>query len=131
MKKIIYSVLGIVLAFAIIGSLVMLYKKSKQKDAVYEVKTAFVSDVIKKSVATGAVKPRNEIAIKPQVSGIIEEMYVEPGNYVKKGDLIAKIKIIPDMVSLNAAESRLNKARLQLEDAKLVYDRQKKYMSKA
>jgi HlyD family secretion protein len=126
MKKVIYSVLGIVLAIAIIGSLVMLYQKSKKKDMVFETKTPFVSNVVKKSVATGAVKPRNEIAIKPQVSGIIEEMYVEPGNYVKKGDLIAKVKIIPDMVALNGAESRLNKAHLQLEDAKLVYDRQKK-----
>ena len=51
---------------------------------------------------------------------------MEPGEIIKKGDLIAKIKIIPDMIALNSAESRLNKARLQLEDARLVYDRQKK-----
>ncbi len=125
MKKVIYSLLGIVLAVAIIGSLVMLYKKSKKKDTIYSIETPFISSLVKKTVATGSVIPRREIAIKPQVSGIIEEIYVEPGEVVRKGDLIAKVKIIPDMVALNSAESRVKKAQLQLEDAKLVYDRQK------
>jgi HlyD family secretion protein len=126
MKKVFYIILGILFLIAVLGSFTMLYNKSKKKDAIYEIKTPFISNVIKKSVATGTVKPRREIAIKPQVSGIISELYIEPGNIVKKGDLIAKIKIIPDMVSLNEAESRLNKAKLRLEDSKMVYDRQKK-----
>lgn len=126
MKKVIYTILGIVFVLAILGSLYMLYKKSKEKDVIYETQAPFVSNLVKKSVATGSVIPRREIAIKPQVSGIIDEIYVEPGEQIKKGDLIAKVKIIPDMIALNSAESRLNKARLQLEDARLVYDRQKK-----
>ena len=126
MKKIIYIVLGVLFAVAVLGSLVMLYNKSKNKDAIYETKTPFVSSLIKKSVATGSVIPRREIAIKPQISGIVSEIYIEAGENVKKGDLIAKVKIIPNMVALNSAESRLNKAHLQLEDAKLVYNRQKK-----
>lgn len=126
MKKIIKIVIGIVFGIAVIGSLVMLYNKSKKKDTVYETKSPTISNLVKKTVATGKVIPRREITIKPQVSGIVAEIYVEPGNIVKKGDLIAKIRIIPDMVSLNAAESRLNKAKIQLEDSKLVYERQKK-----
>ncbi len=126
MRKVIYIVLGIVFGIAILGSLVMLYNKSRKKDTVFETKTPFVSNLIKKSVATGSIIPRREITIKPQVSGIVSEIYVEAGEHVKKGDLIAKIRIIPDMVALNGAESRLNKAQLKLEDAKLVYDRQKK-----
>jgi HlyD family secretion protein len=126
MKKIIYTALGIVLVLAILGSLFMLYKKSKKKDTIYDIQTPFISNLVKKSVATGSIIPRREIAIKPQVSGIIDEIYVEPGEIINKGDLIARVKIIPDMVALNSAESRLNKARLQLEDARLVYDRQKK-----
>ncbi len=126
MKKVVYILIGIILVGAIIGSFYMLYQKSKKKNTIFETQTPFISNLVKKSVATGSVKPRREIAIKPQVSGIIEELYVEPGNYVKKGDLIAKVKIIPDMVALNAAESRLNKAQLNLEDSKLVYERQKK-----
>lgn len=126
MKKVIYTILGIVFVLAIIGSLYMLYKKSKEKDIIYEVQTPFISNLVKKTVATGSVIPRREIAIKPQVSGIIDEIYVEPGEKINKGDLIAKVKIIPDMIALNSAESRLNKAQIKLEDAKLVYDRQKK-----
>jgi HlyD family secretion protein len=126
MKKLIYIVLGGIFLIAVVGSLVMLYQKSKKKDAIYEIKSPFIANVIKKSVATGKVKPRREIAIKPQVSGIVEEIYLEAGNIVKKGDLIAKVKIIPDMVSLNAATSRLNQAKIKLDDAKLIYDRQKK-----
>jgi HlyD family secretion protein len=126
MKKVVYILIGVILVTAIAGSFLMLYQKSKKKNTVFETQNPFISNLVKKSVATGSVKPRREIAIKPQVSGIIEELYVEPGNYVKKGDLIAKVKIIPDMVALNAAESRLNKAQLNLEDARLIYERQKK-----
>lgn len=126
MKKTVRIIIGIVFAIAVLGSLVMLYNKSKKKDTIYETKSPTISNLVKKTVATGKVIPRREITIKPQVSGIIAEIYVEPGNLVKKGDLIAKIRIIPDMVSLNTAESRLNKAKLQVEDSKLVYERQKK-----
>ena len=105
MKKVLFIILGLVLAAAIVGSLVLVYNKSKKRDAIYKTESAFVSDLVKKSVATGSVIPRHEIAIKPQVSGIIEEIYVEPGDQVLKGDLIAKVKIIPDMVALNSSES--------------------------
>jgi HlyD family secretion protein len=70
--------------------------------------------------------PRKEIDIKPQVSGIIDELYIEPGDVVKNGDLIAKVRIIPNMINLNNAEARLDQANINFEDAKLVYDRQKK-----
>ena len=74
--------------------------------------------------------PRKEIEIKPQVSGIIEEVYLEAGSMVQTGDVIAKVKIIPDMVTLNNAESRVNRAQLNYEDAKIDYDRQKELYDK-
>lgn len=77
-------------------------------------------------MATGSVVPFQEVEIKPKVSGIVEKIYVEAGDMVKKGDLLAKVKIIPDMINLNNAESRVNRAQLSFDDAKLVYDRQKK-----
>lgn len=125
MKKIIRIVLSVLFVGLVIFGFVYLYNKSKVKDVIYETKNPTIDNVIQKTVATGTVTPRNEILIKPQVSGIIEELYVEPGDHVKKNDLLAKIKIIPDMVALNSAESRLNKAKLRLEDAQLVYNRQK------
>ncbi|MBK3518618.1 efflux RND transporter periplasmic adaptor subunit [Carboxylicivirga marina] len=125
MKKIVKIFISVLFVGLVIFGFVYLYNKSKVKDIIYETKNPSVDNVIQKTVATGSVTPRKEILIKPQVSGIIAELYVEPGDHVKKNDLLAKIKIIPDMVALNAAESRLNKAKLRLEDAQLVYDRQK------
>ncbi len=126
MKKIgKYLFLGL-LIFGMVFLFVYLYSKNKKKPEIYQTQTPFVTDIIKKTVATGTIVPRKEIEIKPQVSGIIEKIYVEPGMNIKKGDLIAKVKIIPDMISLNEAEARLNRAKINLEDAKEVYERQKK-----
>jgi len=126
MKKIIRIGILIIVLLAFGWTIVFLYGKSKKKPVVYETKTPFISNVVKKTVATGSVVPRKEIEIKPQVSGIIDKIYVEPGQKVKIGDLIAKVKIIPNMVSLNEAESRLNRAKIDFEDARIVYERQRK-----
>lgn len=126
MKKV-FKISLLVIFIGLFGfTIFFLYQKSKPKNVVFQTKTPFISNVIKKTVATGKVVPRKEIEIKPKVSGIIEEIYLEAGKMVRKGDLIAKIKIIPDMVNLNNAESRVNRAKLGLDDIKLVYDRQKK-----
>lgn len=126
MKKV-FRISLLVIFIGLFGfTIFFLYQKSKPKNVVFQTKTPFISNVIKKTVATGKVVPRKEIEIKPKVSGIIEEIYLEAGKMVRKGDLIAKIKIIPDMVNLNNAESRVNRAKLGIEDIKLVYERQKK-----
>ena len=126
MKKYFKIALLVILGGAFVFTLVFLYQKSKPKPIVYQTKTAFKGNIVKKTVATGSIVPRKEIEIKPKVSGIIETIYIIPGQKIKKGDLIAKVKIIPDMVSLNNAESRVNRARLSFDDNKLEYDRQKK-----
>ena len=110
------AVLLIVSAFG--GTLYYLYAKSEEPPLVYETKSPEIATIVKKTVATGSVVPRKEVEIKPNVSGILEEIVVEPGDEVKKGDLIARIRIVPDMVSLNNAESRVNLARIRLENAK-------------
>jgi len=125
MKRVLKIAFLIIIAISFVWTIFFLYKKSQPKPIVFETKTPFITNVIKKTVATGSIVPRKEIEIKPKVSGIIEEMYVEPGKKIKKGDLIAKIKIIPDMINLNNAESRVNKAKISLDDVKKNYDRQK------
>jgi HlyD family secretion protein len=126
MRKI-FRILGIViLASVFVGTIYFLYTKSKKVPDVYETKAPFISNVVKKTVATGSVVPRKEIDIVPQVSGIIDELYVVAGDFVKKDQVIAKIKIIPDMVTLNNAENRLNRAKISFDDAKVDYDRQQK-----
>ena len=130
MKKV-FKILGIVLLVAIfLGTFYFLYSKSKKKPVIYTTQTPVIETISQKSVATGSVIPRKEIEIKPQVSGIIEEVYLQAGEMVKNGDIIAKVKIIPDMVTLNNAESRVNRAKLNYEDAKIDYDRQKELFDK-
>ena len=124
MKKF-FKITGLVLlAIMFIGTLGFLYKKSQPKPEIFEVKNPEITNIIKKTVATGSVEPRKEIEIKPQVSGIIDELYVEAGTMVRKGDVLARVVIIPDMVNLNMAESRVNRSKLSFEDAKINFDRQ-------
>lgn len=126
MKTILRTVIILVIISVFAGTIVYLYKKSQAKPVVFETASPFTTDIIRKTVATGSVIPRKEIDIKPKVSGIINEIYVEPGDIVNKGDLIARVQIIPDMINLNNAESRVNRARIQLDESQKNYLRYKK-----
>jgi len=126
MKRIL-RILGIIILVGIFGGTIyFLYTKSKKVPEVFETKNPFVTNVIRKTVATGSVVPRKEIDIVPQVSGIIDQLYIVAGDFVKKDQVIARIKIIPDMVNLNNAENRMNRAKLNYDNAKIDYDRQQK-----
>ena len=123
MKKI-FKTLGFVfLGLTIVGTLVFLWGKSKMKPIEYEMVIPEIRTIEKKIIINGSIAPRNEVFIKPQISGIITELYKEAGQLVKVGDVIAKVKVIPDITQLNAAESRLNLANISLEQAKSEYDR--------
>jgi len=126
MKKLLKIALGIILLGVFVWTLYYLYKKSDEKPIVYDTKSPFITDIIKKTVATGSVVPRKEIAITAKVSGIIDKIYVEAGETIKSGDIIARVKIIPNVVALNNAESRVNKSNINLENAKIEYERSKK-----
>lgn len=123
MKKLI----PILIIAAILGgfawTLRFLYERSKVPDVVYETETPAVTDIVRKTVATGAIVPREEIDIKPRVSGVIAELFVEPGAIVKKGDPIAKIKLIPNVVNLNQAESSRRSAQISHQLAKAELER--------
>ncbi len=129
--KSILKILAVLLVLIIfIGTIFFLYNKSRKKPVVFKTATPFETSIIKKTVATGSVVPRKEIEIKPQVSGVVEEIYVESGDTVTKGTQIAKIKIIPDMVTLNNAEARLKKAKLNLKDKDRECERRKALFKK-
>lgn len=130
MKTAFKILIGVVILVVFGGTIVYLYKKSVAKPTVFETTSAQKTNIIKKTVATGKIVPRKEIEIKPQVSGIIAELYVEPGDVVKRGDMIAKVRIIPNMINLNEAESRLNRSKITKEDAQKNYDRQKSLFDK-
>ena len=81
--------------------------------------------IVKKTVATGSILPLEEVIIKPNISGIIEEIYVEGGDLVKANDLIAKIKVVPNLAALNQAQNAIETALIALNDEKRRYERQK------
>jgi HlyD family secretion protein len=125
MKKFFKIFLVIVLVALVGWVFFYLYKQSKKSPVVYETTQPQITNIIKKTVATGSIIPRKEIQIKPQESGIITELFVQPGDLLKQGDLIAKIQIIPEMIQVNEAETRLEKARLAHENSKIEFERSK------
>jgi len=118
-KTIIFSIVGI----AFIAVIIMFAKKNRQPNEVFETELAFKATIVEKTVATGKVIPLEEVEIKPQISGIIDEIFVEEGADINKGDLIAKVRVVPNEQALTGAKGRVNKAQLQLDNAKTVDDR--------
>jgi HlyD family secretion protein len=125
MKRAIFIFFAIAITGLLIWTLIYLYGKSQEKPVTFNTETGVYTDIIQKTVATGSVLPRKEIEIKPVVSGIVDQLYIEPGQLVKEGDLLARVKVIPDMVTLNNAENRLERAEIAMDDAKLDFDRNK------
>lgn len=131
MKKIFKTSLFIIFGLIIVFTFVFLWSKSRVKETEYEIVTPAVRTIEKKTVITGKVEPRNEVAIKPQISGIVVALYKEAGQLVKAGDVIAKVQVIPDIAQLNSAESRLSTAQINFDQAKSNYERiEKLYKSK-
>ncbi|MFT3993015.1 MAG: efflux RND transporter periplasmic adaptor subunit [Dysgonomonas sp.] len=130
MNKVVKIVLIAIAVLILIGTFVLLWKKNQPKDINYEIVTVEEGDVENTSVATGKVSPRDEVLIKPQISGIISEVLKKAGDYVKAGEVIATVKVIPEVASLNSAESRVNVAQINLTQVKAEYDRQKQLFGK-
>jgi HlyD family secretion protein len=129
MKKVVPYIAGIIGIGLLALTVNFIYSKSVEKPLAFKTESPFVTNIIKKTVATGSIVPRKEIAIKPRVSGIVDKIYVEAGSYVKQGQLLAKIKIVPNMVNLNNAESNFNKASIVFQDAKKELSREEKLYS--
>ncbi len=126
MKKYLKITLLVVVAAIFIGTFIFLYRKSKPKTTIYETVTPEIADLEKTTVATGKVEPRDEVLIKPQISGIISEVYKEAGQTIKQGEVIAKVKVIPELGQLNSAESRVRVAEISTAQAETDHERIKK-----
>lgn len=125
MKKF-FKIFGLVLLIAaVVGTFVYLWIKSRPEEKVFETTQAEIRTIEKNTLATGKIQPRDEVKIKPQISGIIDKLYKEAGQTVKQGELIAKLKVIPDMTTLANAESALKIAKIKLEKAQTDYNREK------
>ena len=130
MKKYLKVIIAAIVVLIFIGTFVFLYEKSKPQPVVYDEFTPKVADISKTTVITGSIEPRDEVEVKPQISGIITEIYKEAGEMVKSGEVIAKVKVIPDMGQLSSAESRVRLAEINLKQAKVNFDREKQLYDK-
>jgi HlyD family secretion protein len=123
MKRFLSLSLLAIVVLLILGTFGWMWKKSQKKPVVFETETAQVTDIVKKTVATGALVPRQEVEIKPRVSGVLEALYVEPGKILKNGDPIAKIQIVPDAASLNRAEAEVRTRKITVDNARRELER--------
>ncbi len=123
MKKLFSALLGVLVLLVFASTVYFLYTKSRKPAIVYKTEAPKTADIVKKAVATGSVVPRKEVEIKPRVSGIVSQISVEPGQTVRDGDLIATIRLVPDMVNLANAQNRVAKAAIALDAAQKDLDR--------
>ncbi|RPD98630.1 efflux RND transporter periplasmic adaptor subunit [Aureibaculum marinum] len=120
-KKIIFGVI----AAAFVLVLIWFGKMNSKPALEFETEKPYKATIERKAVATGKVVPLEEVEIKPQISGIIDKIYVEEGAKIKKGDLIATVRVVPNEQSLSSARGRINSIQIQLNNAKIAFDRNK------
>lgn len=119
--------LWVVLGLAIIGVIATAIIKSQGKTKeLYEEVTPTANDsIVKSTVLTGSIEPRDEILVKPNMNGIIAELNHLPGDFVQEGEMIAKIQMVPDVAMVQSAASRVDAARVDLKRTEEVYKRDK------
>ncbi|MDE6240489.1 MAG: biotin/lipoyl-binding protein, partial [Muribaculaceae bacterium] len=125
MKRFFKILIWVIVAAVFVGTFVFLYKNSQPKEVTYQIVTPEIGSIERTTVLTGKIEPRDQIDIKPQISGIISEILVEAGQNVKAGDVIARIKVIPDASQLSSAQNRVEQAKIALTDASDKYERAK------
>lgn len=123
MKKAFKIGMGVLFLFALIGTFVFLWNKTRPEKVVYSIVTPHIDTIEKRVIATGKLEPRDEVLIKPQVSGIISELNHKTGDRIHAGEIIARIKVIPEMVSLNEAKSQLNMAKINEQQYRREHNR--------
>ena len=137
MKRTTTVIILIVIVLVFGGALFYLWQKNQEDPVTYETQTPSKQTIVVNTVATGSIVPEEEILIKPNISGVIEEVFIEAGEYVKSGDLIAKIRVIPNVSSLTSARNNIRSTSTALETAEInfktqksIYDRQKALFDK-
>ena len=131
MKKFGKILMVAAVAVVFIGTFAYLFQRSKPKEINYQELTPSTGDIFKSTVVTGKIQPRDEVNVKPQINGIVAELYKKAGETVQQNEVIAKLKVIPDMNSLSSAQSRLRLSEMNLEQARINYNREKALFDKS
>jgi len=127
MFRMLVRIVSVLLVLALLGAgLFFLVKRNEKPADVYATRSVTVDTIIAKAVATGAIEPRKEVTIKSRVSGVVEKLYLEAGETVERNELIAKIRIVPDAVTLNSAQARVETARISLQNARREFSRRER-----
>jgi HlyD family secretion protein len=137
MKRTTTVIILFVIVAAFSTALIYLWQKNQEDPITYTTETASNQTIVVKTMATGSIVPKEEILIKPNISGVVEEVFIEAGEYVKSGDLIAKIRVIPNVSSLTSAKNSISSNQTALQTAEInfktqqsIYDRQKALFDK-
>lgn len=130
MKKSVTRIILLLIVVSFGAAMYYLYQKNNEDSVVYETEQPATRTVIKKAVATGSILPLEEVLIKPNISGVIEEVFVEGGDFVKSGDLLARIKVVPNLNVLNDARNSIDESKIGLDDQLRNLERQKNLYGK-
>ena len=130
MKKLFRYLAIAILLFGVIFATLYFIKTNSKSIVEYDTQNPYITSIEKKTVVTGKVIPEDEVEIKPQIPGIIESLFVEEGDLVMNGDLLAKIKVVPNEQALNSAEGRLANSKIVLKNAEIDYKRNKALFEK-
>ena len=130
MKRVFTVIILILIVVVFGGALYYLYQKNQESPVVYETETPSMQTIVKQTVATGSIVPKEEILIKPNISGIIDKIYIEAGDQVKVNDLIAQLKVVPNVSNLASSKNQITSAKIALDNQTKVYNRQKELFDK-
>lgn len=130
MKKGITITILVFIALAFFGALYYLYAKNQEPPIVFETEKAETKTIVKNTIATGNIVPDEEVLIKPNISGIIEAVYIKAGQNIKAGDLIAKIKVVASVSNVSNTQNQVQSAKIELDNQEKLYKRQKTLFDK-
>jgi HlyD family secretion protein len=130
MKKGVTITVLILIAIVFFGALYYLYAKNQESPIVFETDKVEIKTIVKSTLATGNIVPDEEVLIKPNISGIIEAVYIKAGESVKAGDMIAKIKVVANVSNLSNSQNQVKTAKIELDNQEKLYQRQKTLFDK-
>jgi HlyD family secretion protein len=130
MKRGITITVLVIIVLVFFTALYYLYAKNQESPVVFETEKPETRSIVKTTIATGNIVPDEEVLIKPNISGIIEEIYIEAGGFVKAGDMIAKIRVVPNISNLSSTQNQVQSAKINLDNQDKLYKRQKTLFDK-
>ena len=130
MKKVLKTVGWVLVGLFVIYTFYFLWKQSQPAPVVYELVAPEQRDVVKQTIATGTLEARTQVELKPQITGVVTSLRVQAGQTIKAGDLVAVIRVIPDMNQLTQAQSSVESARISLEEVEREAERTQRLFDK-